>query len=201
MLILGCRIPVLGSKKTTMGIQKTTIGEDNILAFEKAEKKNNVEGTVLKEPPFQKAFYHWVMFIISYYTRVRENLKMDFESFVIIQVVVSHSVYQINKTENKTFSELEEIISNITQKNFVHKTKLTFASIAEVLKLPRETVRRKILSLVKKNILLSSNSEGIKLGPAYKSIYKEFITKTTLDLSSMIKKWEKSGALQNLKEL
>ena len=42
---------------------------------------------------------------------------------------------------------------------------------------------------------------GIKLGPAYKTIYKQFVTQTTLDLSSWIKKWEKSGALKHLLEI
>ena len=76
--------------------------------------------------------------------------------------------------------------------------KLTFASISEVLQLPRETVRRKVISLTKNNILSFNNSTGIKLGSAYKTIYKEFVSQTTLDLSSLLKKWEKSGALNNL---
>ena len=42
---------------------------------------------------------------------------------------------------------------------------------------------------------------GIKLGPAYKTIYKDFVSQTTLDLSSLVNKWEKSGALKNLLEL
>ena len=194
--ILGCNLPGIGRIKTTMSNKTTTLGEDNIVAFDKTTKENKVG-----EPPFSKGFYHWVMFIISFYTRVRENLKIDFETFVILQVVVSHSIYQLNKTGNRTFSEIEEEIANITQKRFKNKTKLTFASIAEVLKLPRETVRRKILALVKKDILLSDISNGIKLGPAYKTIYKEFVTQTTLDMSSVIKKWEKSGALNNLLNL
>ena len=55
------------------------------------------------------------MFILSLYTRVRENLKIDFESFVILQVVVSHSLYQINKSGSKTFSEIEDQITKIGQ--------------------------------------------------------------------------------------
>ena len=42
---------------------------------------------------------------------------------------------------------------------------------------------------------------GIKLGAAYKTIYKEFVTQTTLDLSVLVKKWKKSGALETLIEL
>ena len=179
-----------------MSISKTIKGDNNILAFDKATKEKSI-----KEPIFSKGLYHWVMFVISFYTRVRENLKIDFESFVILQVVVSHSLYQINKTGTKTFSELEEQMTKIGQNKKIKNIKLTFAGIADVLQLPRETVRRKVLSLSKNNILLSNTENGIKLGSAYKTIHKEFVAQTTLDLSTLIKKWKKSGALEYLLEI
>jgi len=201
--ILGCKIPVIGSlktimseKKTIMSEKKTIVSNDNIVNFNKVNNQNNI-----KEPIFSQGLYHWVMFILSYYTRVKENLKIDFETFVILQVVVSHSLYQLNKSGVKTFAELEDQITNITQKKLKNNSKLTFASIAEVLQLPRETVRRKVLILSKRNILSSDTVDGIKLGLSYKTIYKEFVTQTTLDMSSLVKKWKKSGALETLLEL
>jgi hypothetical protein len=140
------------------------------------------------------------MFVLSLYTRVREKLNVDYESFVIIQVVVSHSLYEINKSGNRTFAELQEQMTRITQKKNISTNKLTFASISEVLQLPRETVRRKVISLSKKEILTFNTYGGIKLGPAYKTIYKDFVSQTTSDLSSLMKKWEKSGTLKTLLE-
>ena len=190
---LGCRLPIIGSIKTAMSTEKTTMGRDKVISFEEIAKEKSS-----KEPIFSQGLYHWVMFILSLYTRVRENLKIDFESFVILQVVVSHSLYQLNKTGNKTFVELEDQITKISQNKKIKNTKLTFASISEVLQLPRETVRRKVLGLRKNNILLFNTDGGIKLGPAYKTIYKEFVTQTTLDLSTLLRKWKKNGALENL---
>ena len=194
--ILGCRLPTIGSVKTTMSNEKITVSANKVVSFQEAAKE---KGKV--EPIFSQGLYHWVMFILSLYTRVRENLKIDFESFVILQVVVSNSLYQINKTGIKTFSELENQMTKIGQSKKIRNNKLTFASIADVLQLPRETVRRKVLGLSKNNILLGSTENGIKLGPAYKTIYKEFVTQTTLDLASLLKKWEKSGALKHLLEI
>ena len=196
MPTLGCRVPVIGRLKTIMSAGKITIGENKVVSFKKASREQD-----LKEPMFSQGLYHWVMFILSFYTRVRESLKIDFESFVILQVVVSHSLYQINKSGNKTFSELEDQMVKITQNKTTKNSKLTFASISEVLQLPRETVRRKVLGLKKNNILLFSTDSGIKLGPAYKTIYKEFVKQTTLDLSTLLKKWKKTGALENLLEI
>jgi len=194
--ILGCTLPDIGRIKTVMSSEQTTLGVNKVVSFQEATKEKG-----LKEPIFSQGLYHWVMFILSLYTRVRENLKIDFESFVILQVVVSHSLYQINKTGTKTFSELEDQMTKIGQNKKIRNNKLTFASIADVLQLPRETVRRKVLGLSKRNILLGNTANGIKLGPAYKTIYKEFVTQTTLDLSTLIKKWKKSGALEHLLEI
>ena len=194
--ILGCNLPTIGRIKTTMSNEKTKINISKVISLEEATREMGS-----KEPLFSKGLYHWVMFVLSLYTRVREKLNIDYESFVILQVVVSHSLYEINKTGNKTFAELEEHMASITQKKSIRTSKLTFASIAEVLQLPRETVRRKVISLSKKNILSFNTYSGIKLGPSYKVIYKDFVSQTTLDLSSLIKKWEKTGALKTLLEL
>ena len=208
--ILGCKITIIGSiktimsekktimseKKTIMSEKKTIMNDDNIVNFNKVSNQKDI-----KEPMFSQGLYHWVMFILSFYTRVRENLKIDFETFVILQVVVSHSLYQLNKSGTKTFAELEDQINKITQRKIKNNSKLTYASIAEVLQLPRETVRRKVLILSKRNILSSETIDGIKLGPSYKTIYKEFVSQTTLDMSSLVRKWKKSGALETLLEL
>ena len=179
-----------------MSNEKNTVSTDKVVSFEEIAREKGS-----KEPIFSQGLYNWVMFILSLYTRVREKLKIDFESFVILQVVVSHSLYQINKTGTKTFAELEDQMTKIGQSKKIKNNKLTFASIADVLQLPRETVRRKVLSLSKNNILTFNSTNGIKLGHAYKTIYKEFVSQTTLDLSSLLKKWEKSGALKNLLQI
>ena len=193
---LGYTLPSVGRKKTIMSREKTAIGIDKVVSFEQAVRDKGQT-----EPLFSQGLYHWVMFIISLYTRVRENLKIDFESFVILQVVVSHSLYQINKTGAKTFTELEDQMTKFVQNKKIRNNKLTFASIADVLQLPRETVRRKVLGLSKNNILLGNTENGIKLGPAYKTIYKGFVTQTTLDLGTLMKKFKKSGALEYLLEI
>ena len=192
---LGCKVTITGRDLPTMSSNKTKMSEENkVISFEKISNE-----TAKGEPIFSKGLYHWIMFVIDFYSRVRSTLKMDIESFVILQVVVSHNLYELNKTGSKTYSEVEYEISNIRE-NKKHR-KLTFASIAEVLQLPRETVRRKVLQLTKINILQFNSTEGIKLGTSYKTIYKDFVTQTTTDISILIKKWKNSGALQKLLEM
>ena len=181
---------MLGRYKTKMSLDKTKAISDNIVAFEK--------NRATEKPIFSNGLYSWVMFVISFYSRVKEKLNIDFESFIILQVVVSHSLYEANKDGNKSFNELEQHITDTIQNNIPHKNKLSFASIAEVLQIPRETVRRKVMHLKNKNILFVHNTNGIKLGVGYKEIYKDFVSQTTLDISTLMKKWNKSGVLENL---
>lgn len=195
--ILGCILPSIGRYKTNMSLDKTKIGEDNkVISLAEAAKTR--EGA---EPVFSKGLYEWIMFIISFYSRVRQTLKIDFETFIILQVVVSHSLYQVNKTGSKSYSEIKEHVEKLSMVKLKKNLKLTFASISEVIQLPRETVRRKVLELSKKDILTFNSENGIKLGPAYKTIYQEFVSQTTVDMKTLVKKWKHSGALDKLLEV
>ena len=181
-----------------MSLKKTEIGEDNkVISLEEAAR--NLEGKA--GPTFSKGLYEWIMFVISFYSRVRETLKIDFETFIVLQVVVSHSLYQVNKTGSKSYSEIKEHVEKLSTVKLKKNLKLTFASISEVIQLPRETVRRKVLELCKKDILTFNSENGIKLGPAYKTIYQEFVLQTTMDMSTLVKKWQNSGALEKLLKL
>ena len=176
-----------------MSIDKTVMGKENVVSL------NDVSvGKELKSAAFSKGLYDWIMFVLSFYVRVKEKLNIDFESFVILQVVVSHSLYEINKSGPKTFLELGEQMLKFRNKKIKSNTKLTFASISDVLNLPRETVRRKVLNLCKKNILSFESDDGIKLGKGYKEIYADFVRHTTHDISTLAKKWKKSGVLDDL---
>ena len=64
----------------------------------KKEKYKKIANTKLKDKPFGLGMYGFVMFLINYYSRIKKELRLDYDSFMIIQVVVSHSLYEINKT-------------------------------------------------------------------------------------------------------
>jgi len=151
------------------------------------------------------------MFIIRYYSRVREKLKIDYDSFMIVQTVVSHFLYQVNKKNfgRKSYSELEIEWEKLTTKNDISQIvenyynekkilKLTISSICLVTSLPKETVRRKVNELTKKNLLIISKKDGVTLGTRYKKVFQEFVPQTTLELSKLIKYWERTGILKSI---
>ena len=165
--------------------------EKKIIDFKTNIKKDS-------SPPFSDGLYTWIMFLMNFYDRVRNTLKIDFDSFMIMQLVVSDYVSKTNKKGVKNINELKTMFKNHTE--LLKERKLNIASIAEVLNLPRETVRRKIMGLAKKKLLDYSKS-GISIGPEYKTVFNEFVLDTVSNISQLVKKWESTGSLKELLEL
>ena len=191
---------------------------ENEIKSLRQEIRKGPSDPLLSIKPFAAGMYGFVMVMISYYSRVREQLKIDYDSFMIIQTVVSHSLYQLNKKQvgSKSYFELELEWEKLLNKNDVEEKidiiqdkmenlsntksnlKLTISSICLVTSLPKETVRRKVGELVKKNLLNVSKRDGILLGSMYKKVFREFTPQTTKEVSKLIKNWEKTGILKSI---
>ena len=185
---------------------------DNVTSI---KKKLNLLGQ--RQKNFSHGMYGFLMFMIEHYRRVKTDLKMDFDSFIIIQVVVSHEVYIMQSETSKTYSEISSEFDKVSKASSIddsllifkakelmskiQRNKLTPASICQVTTLPKETVRRKIRALVQKNILTHNKSEGVLVGTGYKSVFDETVPKTTAALSKLIKKWKETGVLDSLLSL
>ena len=83
---------------------------ENEVKFLRQKIRKGPSSELLSIKPFSVGMYGFVMVMISYYSRVREKLKIDYDSFMIIQTVVSHSLYQLNKKKvgSKSYFELEK---------------------------------------------------------------------------------------------
>jgi len=179
-----------------------------MLDIEKDFKEKIIHNNLSKKP-FASGMYLFMMFMIDYYTRVKDDLNIDYDSFMIIQTVASHSVYHLKKNTLgiKSYKDIQKNLENNIEVNGKYNTsdledkkstKLTISSIALVTKLPKETVRRKINELIKREILRSSNQEGITVGSNYKKIFNNFVPKTAIEIIKLIKSWEKSGVLESM---
>ena len=97
----------------------------------------------LSQNQIAEASYGWVATIISFYSRARNFYKIDFDSFMIILVVLSHINYVTKKEKSKKSVEdmdsfLEDMYSSLMQKEplSVKGRGLGSTSIAHVLGLP-----------------------------------------------------------------
>ena len=103
---------------------------------------------------FTRGVYHWLMFMIDNYLNVRKMLKIDYESFIILQTVVSHFLHSMNREEDADWERMWELASDEKAKGILSKSRLIASSISLITGLPKETVRRKLLELKKKKFLL-----------------------------------------------
>jgi len=185
-----------------------------------SDKQKLVLFAKLKQKHFIDGSYKFMMFMITYFSRVKKDLKMDYESFMIVQVVATNSVYQLKKKgKEKSYEEMGEmwetmikatsdkkkktenetkVMPDSKNYDYSYQNKLTISSISLVLNLPKETVRRKIQNLIKKKLLFSNIKTGLNLGEEYKEIYSNFVPTTTIQVSNLLRHWKKSNLLQDL---
>ena len=154
----------------------------------------------LKKPittDFSSGLYDWSIFLSNFYLRVRQVLKIDYESFMILQITLGYYLNTINKSGSNSIDDLsfrfEEIINEKTKKN----SRLSVTSISSALNLPRETVNRKIDSLIKEK-LLAMNNKSIILGTNFQKIFGSFALETTHDLGKLITRWNNKDYLNRL---
>ena len=152
---------------------------------------------------YSKAAYGFQVFLTDYYRRVKKDYKLDFDSFMIIVVVLQHSIYELNKEKtHQTLDDLKnEILQTAEEGYFNEKNrKLGAGNISNVLEIPDETARRKIASLIKMKILEKSKQDGIILGKNFVERHSKFADQTLKSLKGFIRNLNKTGVLKNILE-
>jgi len=161
------------------------------------ESKNKIK----ENENFSSGFYDWAIFLINFYQRINKKLGLDFESFLILQVVVSYNVYLINKKKEVSLEALSFEFEQSSNSEFLSNLKLTVTSISSSLDMPRETVKRKVLVLQNKKFLKINPNKTIQLGKKYAEVFSEFASGTTLDLARLMQRWDNKGIIKQFLNL
>jgi len=161
------------------------------------ESKNKIK----ENENFSSGFYDWAIFLINFYQRINKKLGLDFESFLILQVVVSYNVYLINKKKEVSLEALSFKFEQSSNSEFLSNLKLTVTSISSSLDMPRETVKRKVLVLQNKKFLKINPNKTIQLGKKYAEIFPDFASGTTLDIARLMQRWDNKGIIKQFLNL
>ena len=120
---------------------------------------------------------------------------------MICSAVASHTNYQnMKKNNNYDWNDSWAIARNKSTEKIMKKEKLTMFAISNILKIPKESVRRKILELAKKNLLKHRTSEGVTFGEKVE-LFRPFGKNEMIALSKFLKTLSKNGALTQLLDL
>ena len=161
------------------------------------ESKNKIK----ENENFSSGFYDWAIFLINFYQRINKKLAIDFESFLILQVVVSYNVYVINKNKEVSLEALSFEFEKSSNAEVLKNLNLTVTSISSSLNIPRETVKRKVLLLQNKDFLTFKRNKTIQLGQKYAEIFSEFASGTTLDLARLMQRWDNKDIVRKFLNL
>ena len=164
-------------------------------------KEAIVEQTENPSGDVSKAAYAFQVFLTDYYRRVKTDYNLDFDTFMIIVVVLQHGIYEARKMK-ETNTSLDQLKKDIeqTQLEGFFKTKnrkLGINSISNVLEMPEETTRRKIENLVKKGVLQKSKVDGIVVGKDFLKIHSPFADKTIKSFKALIRQLNNLGMIDD----
>ena len=156
-----------------------------------------------KVAAYSEILYHLINFRTDQFQQLKKMLGINYDSFMILSVMGSHYL----KHRDKLGSDWEDVWKNLrtsTIEEFYIARKLTIYAVANILDLPKETVRRKIEILKKKKLISHSTKMGLLPTNKTEVIMKPFAEIELKTLSKFLKNLKKNNTLDevlNLKNL
>ena len=149
---------------------------------------------------YSETLFHLINFRNQQFIDVKSMIGIDYESFIIISTIGSH--YLVHQTlqgsnwdtvwENTRQKKIDEIYS---------KKKLTIFAVANILNIPKETVRRKVEILKKKKLVSYTSKLGLLPTEKIEDIMKPFATRELINLAKFLQALKKHKALDQLLNL
>ena len=150
-----------------------------------------------KVAAYSEILYHLINFRTDQFQQLKKMLGIDYDSFMILSVMGAHYL----KHRDKLGSDWEDVWKNLrtsTIEEFYIARKLTIYAVANILDLPKETVRRKIEILKKKKLISHSTKMGLLPTNKTEEIMKPFAEIELKTLSKFLKNLKKNDTLEKV---
>ena len=150
-----------------------------------------------KVTAYSEILYHLINFRTDQFQQLKKMLGIDYDSFMILSVMGAHYL----KHRDKLGSDWEDVWKNLrtsTIEEFYIARKLTIYAVANILDLPKETVRRKVEILKKKKLISHSTKMGLLPTNKTEEIMKPFAEIELKTLSKFLKNLKKNDTLEKV---
>ena len=150
-----------------------------------------------KVAAYSEILYHLINFRTDQFQQLKKMLGIDYDSFMILSVMGAHYL----KHRDKLGSDWEDVWKNLrtsTIEEFYIARKLTIYAVANILNLPKETVRRKVEILKKKKLISHSTKMGLLPTNKTEEIMKPFAEIELKTLSKFLKNLKKNDTLEKV---
>ena len=153
------------------------------------------------ENSFENLAYSWEMFLVDHFKKIKQIHYNDYDSYIIMQVVNSHFIYNKNKDklteDRKSWEELFGLAkSNDYNKKIIgEKNKLSISAISRVTSLPIETTRRKLKKLCDKGVIKIENN-CITFGNKHNETWEKIGAEEVKIVHNFIKSIKENGGME-----
>ena len=149
---------------------------------------------IKKVAAYSEILYHLINFRTEQFQQLKKMLGIDYDSFMILSVMGSHYLKHNNQL-GADWDEVWEDIRTSKIEELYTSERLTIFAVANILNLPRETVRRKIELLKKKKLINHSTKLGLLPTNKTEELMKPFAGIELKTLSKFLKSLKKNGTL------
>ena len=150
-----------------------------------------------KVAAYSEILYHLINFRTEQFQQLKKMVGIDYDSFMILSVMASHYLKHNNKLGSDWDTVWEDVRTSKIEE-FYSAKKLTIYAVANILNLPKETVRRKIEILKKKKLINHSTSIGLLPTNKSEELMKPFAEIELKTLSKFLKSLKKNKFLDNI---
>ena len=158
---------------------------------------------IKKVAAYSEILYHLINFRTEQFQQLKKMVGIDYDSFMILSVSGAHYLKHNNKLGSDWDTVWEDVRTSKIEE-FYSAKKLTIYAVANILNLPKETVRRKIEILKKKKLINHSTKHGLLPTNKTEELMKPFAEIELKTLSKFLKSLKKNGTLDavlNFKDL
>ena len=149
---------------------------------------------IKKVAAYSEILYHLINFRTEQFQQLKKMVGIDYDSFMILSVSAAHYLKHNNKLGSDWDTVWEDVRTSKIEE-FYSAKKLRIYAVANILNLPKETVRRKIEILKKKKLINHSTSIGLLPTNKSEELMKPFAEIELKTLSKFLKSLKKNGTL------
>ena len=149
---------------------------------------------------YGETLFHLINFRCKLYRESKKMIGIDYDSFMIVSCIGAHYLRN-NTTQGLNWDAVWELTRSEKVDFHYNAKKLTIFALANIMSLPKETVRRKIEALKKKKFITYSTKEGLLPTNKIEDAMKPFAEQELITLSKFLQALKKHKSLDQLLNL
>ena len=146
---------------------------------------------------YSETLFHLINFRNRIYVESKKMIGIDYDTFMILSCIGAHYLKN-NTAKGLNWDSVWELTRSKKVDFHYNAKKLTIFAIANIMNIPKETVRRKIEVLKKKKFISHSSRDGLVPTDKVEELMKPFALRELKLLSKFLQALKKHKALDQL---